>query len=93
MKLGLLSIGLALLAAPAMADRYTDCHAEAAQIQFTGAKSGYRAQYNAVVEACLARGSGYNPYDQRRVRTVTRVDGPCPPGAPKMYRGTLYCLN
>ncbi|WP_425071931.1 hypothetical protein [Sagittula sp. S175] len=68
------------------------CYAEANTIDFSGAKVGYAAAYNAAVNDCLARGSaryaGYNPPAHRARAPIT---GNCPAHAPILYRGTLYC--
>lgn len=70
------------------------CQAEANATVFTGgAKTGYAAHYQAVVDACLDRGRTYiDPHANRRKRPYpTSGSAVCPPGAPLMYRGTLYC--
>ncbi len=70
------------------------CQAEANATAFAGgAKYGYAAQYQAVVDACLARTHTYvDPHANRRKRPYpTSGSALCPPGAPVMYRGTLYC--
>lgn len=94
---GLFSPGLA---APAAAQQWSAetvtlhqrCYAEANAIGFSGEKTGYAASYNAAVAACVSRGTeryaGYHPLPHRARAPVT---GNCPPGAPPMYRGTLYC--
>ncbi|MGP6088165.1 hypothetical protein [Antarctobacter jejuensis] len=90
--------GLAGVPGSAVANGYDTvlaaCQAEANATVFTGgAKSGYAVQYQAVVDACLDRGRTYiDPHANRRKRVYpTGGPGFCPPGAPVMYRGTIYC--
>jgi hypothetical protein len=91
-------LGASAAAAPALADGYgavtQTCYAEAEANAYSGSKHGYRARYDQILQACMARYT-----TQRRTVTlqpahVVRVPLPgCVPGAPVMYRGTLYCLN
>jgi hypothetical protein len=83
---------------PAAADGYAtipqSCYAEAEANAYSGSKHGYRARYQEILRACQARqGVHHAPVVRQRLHVV-RVPLPgCVPGAPKMYRGTLYCLN
>lgn len=89
---------MAAMAAPALADGYgavsQTCYAEAEANAYSGSKYGYRARYNQILQECMARTSYHAPVVRKRAVTVVHVPLPgCVPGAPKMYRGTLYCLN
>jgi hypothetical protein len=91
-------LGASAAAAPALADGYgavtQTCYAEAEANAYSGSKHGYRARYQEILRACQARqGVHHAPVVRQRLHVV-RVPLPgCVPGAPKMYRGTLYCLN
>ncbi|WP_121631353.1 hypothetical protein [Tropicibacter alexandrii] len=71
-----------------------ECHAYANSLAYTGAKS-YSAQYTAAYQACMDQRADYAAaqpnFRQPRGHNVTV--GYCPPNAPFMYRGTLYCRN
>ncbi|MFW2588936.1 hypothetical protein [Sagittula sp. SSi028] len=97
-----LAISLALLTASAgaaFADKgaLAYCQAQANGIAYTGgAKTGYAAEYNAAVEACLygqSRPARHAQIDFRQPRNTPSVVGHCPPGIGPFYRGTLYCLD
>lgn len=93
-------VALLGLSAPAMADFHGSplvaCQNYANSLTYTGGnKVGYADQYQAVIDACLNRHRSYiDPHANRRTARYP-ITGPavCPPGAPTMYRGTLYCFN
>lgn len=85
------------MAAPALANGYAtatqSCYAEAEANAYSASKYGYQARYNQILQECMARTSDRAPVRQKPVHYV-RVPLPgCVPGAPKMYRGTLYCFD
>ncbi|GAA4217939.1 hypothetical protein GGQ68_002334 [Sagittula marina] len=74
------------------------CQDQANGIAYSGgAKTGYAAQYNAAVDACMNGRASYTVVmDQsrfRQPRNTPSVVGNCPPGAAPFYRGTLYCVD
>ncbi|KUF12648.1 hypothetical protein [Pseudoponticoccus marisrubri] len=75
------------------------CEAQAHAYAYDGSKSGYAARYRAALAQCTNSARYYNgpvDYRQRRYKVpviVTSGSYGCYPGAPRMYRGTLYCLD
>ncbi|MEN9060415.1 MULTISPECIES: hypothetical protein [Ponticoccus] len=84
-------------ALPALANGYgtvsQTCYAEAEANAYSGSKYGYQVRYNQILQDCMARGTHRAPLRQKPVNLVHVPLPGCVPGAPKMYRGTLYCLN
>lgn len=99
-SLAAMTLAAGAFAAPAAADGQSQwlsaCHAEAARISPGGAKYGYAARYNEAVEACMARYHAHAAPRTTYSQTRTVITAPyvgCYPGAPTMYRGTLYCVD
>jgi len=87
---------LSLTAAPALADKgaRANCMAHAESVALTGTKGGFQSRYNAAYNACIGGVSFRGYVDLNNRRTIrSPVAAACPPGAPKMYRGTLYCTH
>lgn len=95
---GCFSVGVALSGA-AQANTYSaDCHAEANAAAYSGSKAGYSQSYDAAYQACVGRQQAQVQVPQRRYRhkPTTYVKAPevvCHPGAPRLYRGTVYCFD
>ena len=84
-------------ALPALADGYAarTCEALAHEYAYTGSKAGYAGRYQQALSDCRNRQAAPAP---RQTYTRTIVEAPaesvgCFPGAPRMYRGTLYCFD
>ncbi|SNS80734.1 hypothetical protein SAMN04488078_10349 [Antarctobacter heliothermus] len=86
------------VAMPAFADGYgqtaRNCEALAHDYAYTGAKSGYADRYQWALSDCRSRQAAPAPRRTYR-KPVVVVPAPvgCYPGAPRMYRGTLYCFD
>ncbi len=98
--LGVVLAGFAALPAAAQST-HTSCHAYAEAQAYDGAKHGYAARYQAAYSHCTGGSDGYSLRTQPRRGGYFGQPRPqypvisynCPPGAPKMYRGTLYCAT
>lgn len=84
---------------PAMANGYGQtsrtCEALAHDYAYTGSKSGYADRYQQALYDCQNRQAAPSP-QQRYRRPVVVVPAEqvgCYPGAPRLYRGTLYCFD
>lgn len=91
----------ALTTVPALADKgaRAACMTHAEQLAAGAGAYGYQQRYTAALNACLGQGQvystryqGYHPRPGGRPYINVEARN-CPPGAPKMYRGTLYCTN
>jgi hypothetical protein len=82
---------------PAVADKgaAASCRAYAESVAYTGERFGYAERYEAAYAACLGQTVQVRGHIDYNNRTTIRspIAAHCPPGAPKMYRGTLYCVN
>ncbi|BBU57911.1 MULTISPECIES: hypothetical protein [Mameliella] len=89
--------GLALGSAAAanQAEAYRLCKPEAERIAAQGGHYGYNTRYDMALDACM---TAYRPSHQQAqlpgIGTLAPVAPVgCYPGAPTMYRGTLYCID
>lgn len=84
---------------PAYADGYgqsaRSCEAVAHEYAYTGSKSGYADRYQRALYDCRSRlaAPARQPTYREPVVVVPAAPVGCYPGAPRMYRGTLYCFD
>lgn len=90
------SLALGTAAAANQAEAYRLCKPKAEHIAAQGGHYSYNTRYDRALDACM---TAYRPRHWQAglpgIGTLPDAPAPvgCYPGAPTMYRGTLYCVD